>query len=284
MGNWRRLARFARNLAVVSLVAMACANGEQRGDTGAVAMPVQVLANADLLQLSARIVAEFPHDADAFTQGLLWFEGRVYESTGLRGGSTVRQVDLETGTVERKIDLPQQLFGEGLARIDGSLLQLTWQAGRAIRYDIDSFEVLAEHVYDGEGWGLCYDGVDVWRSDGTPTLQIHDPLTFAGTGRRDVHLRGEQVTGLNELECAEGWIYANVLGGQEILRIDPGSGRVMAVIDASDLVRRVGGEAGVLNGIAYRSESQTFLLTGKNWPAVFEVVFVVADSQAGGVH
>jgi glutaminyl-peptide cyclotransferase len=265
-----------RKLMVVPLLLVACANGDEpmKAASGTSA----ATAGTDVLRLRARVVASFPHDPGAFTQGLLWFEGKLYESTGLWGASSIRRVDLRTGTVEKQADLSGRLFGEGLARIGRSLVQLTWQNRRAIRYDLQSFAPLTEHVYEGEGWGLCHDGVDVWRSDGSSSLWLHDQTTFAQQGRLEVRLRGEPVEQLNELECAEGWIYANVLGSDEIVRIDPGSGRVVAVIDASGLLgTNPGQRAGPLNGIAYRSESQTFLLTGKNWPKLFEVVFVEAS-------
>jgi len=257
----------------VPLLVAACANGDEPKQAAS-ATP-SAATSTDVLRLRARVVSSFPHDPQAFTQGLLWFEGKLFESTGMWGRSSVRRVDLGTGMVEKKVDLASSLFGEGLARVGGSLLQLTWQNGRAIRYDIESFDWLSEHAYDSEGWGLCHDGVDMWRSDGSSVLRIHDSTTFAEQGRVEVRLHGEPVEQLNELECAEGWIYANILGSDEIVRIDPGSGRVVAVVDASGLLAFDEGRAvGPLNGIAYRSEAQTFLLTGKQWPKLFEVVFV----------
>ncbi len=264
-----------RVLLVVPLLVVACANGDEPVE--AASGSSSAAAEVEVLRLRTRVVASFPHDPEAFTQGLLWFEGKIYESTGLWGASSIRRVDLHTGDVEKRADLSSRLFGEGLARIGDSLVQLTWQARRAIRYDLRSFVEVSEHKYDGEGWGLCHDGVDVWRSDGSSVLWRHDQTTFGELGRLEVRLRGDSIEGLNELECAEGWIYANVLGSDEIVRIDAGSGRVVAVIDASGLLSsREAQAAGPLNGIAYRPESQTFLLTGKQWPKLFEVVFVEA--------
>lgn len=275
MAKGLRLSRLIKISTVVPLVVMACANADERATSGAAAGSSPPVGDVGVLQLRVSVVSSYPHDPEAFTQGLLWFEGKLYESTGLRGQSSVRRVELQTGTVERKADLAPTLFGEGLARVGESLIQLTWQSGQAIRYDVASLAPQAQHAYAGEGWGLCHDGVDLWRSDGSSTLRRHDPEDLGERGQLAVRLRGEPVEMLNELECAEGWIYANVLNRKEIVRIDPGSGRVMAVVDASELP---GGDTvqgrGPLNGIAYRPESQTFLLTGKRWPKLFEVVFV----------
>jgi glutamine cyclotransferase len=230
------------------------------------------------LRLTTRVIAVHPHDPEASTQGLLWHRGRLYESTGLHARSSLRRVELESGEVEEKLDLSPDLFGEGLARVGGELIQLTWQASRALRYDLDTLETTGEFSYEGEGWGLCFDSVHLVRSDGTDELRFHEPRSFAVVRSLAVRFQGEPVRWLNELECAEGWIYANLLNSDEIVRIDPASGQVAARVDASGLLSQ--GErqrAGVLNGIAYREEEGTFLLTGKLWPKIFEVVFVGAD-------
>jgi len=272
-------------MALAACLSVACA--DPGADAGAVARRVDsVRSTVDrgtVIRLVPRVIATYPHDPDASTQGLLWHDGWLYESTGLWGRSSLRRVDLATGRVDQRVELDQSLFGEGLARVGQSLVQLTWQNGIALRYDLGSFAVAARHTYLGEGWGLCYDRVDLWRSDGSSVLRRHDPTTFEEIGSVEVTLRGAPLTRLNELECAEGWIYANVLQSEEIVRIDARTGRVMAVVDASPLPaatdRR---EAGVLNGIAYREETQSFFLTGKTWPMLFEVVFVEARG-AGGV-
>ena len=239
--------------------------------------PQPVTADASpgvVLRLVPRLLATYPHDPSASTQGLVWFETRLYESTGLRGQSSLRRVRLEDGRVERRVELASELFGEGLARVGTELVQLTWQSGRALRWALDDFAPLGEDGYSGEGWGLCYDGVQLWRSDGSARLHRHGASDFAPIDHLDVTLDGLPVERLNELECAEGWIYANVWQTTDIVRIDPATGKVMAVIDVASLLsgaERQG--AGVANGIAYRPESETFLLTGKNWPHLFEVVF-----------
>jgi glutaminyl-peptide cyclotransferase len=278
--------QFARTglvLAALSLTPVACANGDQAATSSQSTTASAEAADLGVLELTTLVLHSYPHDPEAFTQGLLWSEGKVYESTGLWGQSSVRRVDLTTGAVELRIDLAPTLFGEGLARIGEELVQLTWQNGRAMRYALDSLVLLSEQPYAGEGWGLCFDGNDLWRSDGTATLTIHDPSTFKERRQVAVSLRGRAVSLLNELECAEGWVYANVLESDEIMRIHPATGQVMAVIDASGLASRhdAGGRRGPLNGIAYRPETGTFLLTGKRWNAVFEVVFEEAGDGDG---
>ncbi len=225
-------------------------------------------------RLVARVVAAYPHDPKAFTQGLLWHGGALYESTGLYGESSLRRVELATGTVQKRVDLPSRLFGEGLALVGDRLVQLTWQEEVALVWDVDTFARRGEHRYSGEGWGLCYDGRRLVMSDGSARLRLRDPQTFAVVGELAVTLDGQAVERLNELECAEGAVYANVLGSDSIVRIDPASGRVGAVVDASALLSPLErGGADVLNGIAYRPETGTFLVTGKLWPRLFEVVF-----------
>jgi glutamine cyclotransferase len=237
--------------------------------------PGEPAAASPLVELVPRVVAEFPHDAEAFTQGLVWHEGWLYESTGNYGSSTLRRIDLENGTVEKRVELPENLFGEGLERVGERLIQLTWRERVARVYDLETLELEEELAYLGEGWGLCFDSIELVRSDGTSTLTFHDPATFAQLRRLTVTVGGQPLGFLNELECVDGWIYANVWQTDSIVRIDPASGKVVARVEASGLLpdRRASG-AGVLNGIAYRPDTATFLITGKNWPKIFEVVFV----------
>ncbi|MCB9597598.1 MAG: glutaminyl-peptide cyclotransferase [Sandaracinaceae bacterium] len=225
--------------------------------------------------LSVHVIQRFPHDPDAFTQGLLWHDGHLYESTGLRGHSTVREVALETGEVLRRRSIERRLFGEGLARVDDQLIQLTWQAGQAHVWSIDGFEHRRTFSYDGEGWGLCYDGHHLVMSDGSERLSFRDPQTF----RVDhvVRVRDDRgfVEQLNELECVDGVVWANVWQTDRIVRIDPATGRVTGSVDASDLLtlsERF--DADVLNGIAWIPERGHFVITGKQWPWLFEVDFV----------
>jgi glutamine cyclotransferase len=237
--------------------------------------PPAAVASEAIPRLRLEVVAAYPHDPEAYTQGLLWFDGSLYESTGLYGASSVRKIDLESGTLAIFRPLPPDYFGEGLARVGERLVQLTWQQGLALLFSLDDLEELGERSYVGEGWGLCFDGRHLIMSDGTQVLSFHDPETFAVVRRLEVTRGGTPLDRLNELEWVDGSVYANVYQTEEIVRIDPHSGAVVEVIDASGLLsprERRGAE--VLNGIAYRPDSGTFLLTGKRWPRVFEVRFV----------
>ena len=225
--------------------------------------------------LRVEVLREFPHERDAYTQGLVWWNGVLFESTGREGESTLRRIDPRTGRVEQRIDVPAQYFGEGLSLVDRRLIMLTWRAQRAFTYDRDSFELLDTHRYRGEGWGLCHDGDRLVMSDGTDRLTFRDPATFAPIGERRVRFRGRPLHALNELECVDGGVYANVWQTDFIVRIDPASGRVTDRGDATGLLRgadRVG--ADVLNGIAHDPDAGTFYVTGKWWPKMFEVRFV----------
>ena len=223
------------------------------------------------------VLRELSHERDAYTQGLVWWDGVLFESTGREGESTLRRIDPRTGRVEQRIDIPPQYFGEGLSLVDRRLIMLTWRAQRAFSYDRDSFELLDTYRYRGEGWGLCYDGDRLIMSDGSDRLTFRDPVTFEPIGERRVRLRGRPLHELNELECVDGAVYANVWQTDFIVRIDPESGRVTDYIDAAGLLQgpdRLGAE--VLNGIAWDPEADTFYITGKWWPKMFEVRFVEA--------
>ncbi len=225
--------------------------------------------------LRARVLKRYPHDTKAFTQGLVWHDGVLYESTGRYGASSLRRVRLDDGKVlaERKLD--RRFFGEGLARVDERLIALTWRAGQAIVSDLETLEKQGTLRYDGEGWGLCFDGTSLVMSDGSSTLTFRDPKTMEVHRRVTVRENGIPVRMLNELECVGPQVYANLWRRQEIVRIDPSTGNVTASIDARGLLsREAASRADVLNGIAYRPDTETFLLTGKLWPAVFEVEFI----------
>ncbi len=225
------------------------------------------------------IVDSYPHDPNAYTQGLLVRGRRLFESTGLRGRSTLREVDLDSGRVRRSVDLPPSLFGEGLALVDDRLIQLTWTSGIARVYGVEDFELRREFRYETQGWGLCFDGLRLVMSDGTDQLYFRNPETFALEGRIGVHRKGVPLERLNELECVGDRVYANVFGSDWIYEIDPENGGVTAAIDASGLLdENERASTDVLNGIAYRAQTDTFLLTGKLWPRLFEVRFVPADA------
>lgn len=224
--------------------------------------------------LQVRVRSRYVHDTDAFTQGLLWHDGKLYESTGRYGHSTLRRVDLATGRVEQEVAVDGAYFAEGLARVDNRLFQLTWQNHKALVYDLDSFELVGEFDYETEGWGLCYDGTDLVMSDGSSTLFFRDPTDFSVRREVQVLKAGRPLRHLNELECVEGDVYANVWQRDEIVRIDPRSGSVEASIRVEGLLDRDERRGtDVLNGIAYLPDSRRFLITGKFWPATFEVDF-----------
>ena len=226
-------------------------------------------------RLQVEVLQRRPHDPSAFTQGLVLHERRLYEGTGEYGRSTLREVDPETGEVLRSIDLDDRYFGEGIAVADDRIIQLTWQEKTAFVYRLSDFRQLTTFEYDTEGWGLCDDGTRLVMSDGTDQLYFRDRETFALLGQVGVTNDGEPVDRLNELECVDGQVYANVWRTTEIVRINPTTGQVAAVIDASGLLAEAEAQgAGILNGIAYDGVSGTFLLTGKNWPSLFEVRFV----------
>lgn len=226
-------------------------------------------------RLAVGVLAERPHDPRSFTQGLLFHDGLLYESVGQYRESALLAVDPASGAALRRVDLEPGLFGEGLALVGDRLVQLTWREGRALVYRRADFAKLAELRYSGEGWGLTFDGRRLIQSDGSATLRWRDPVSFAVTGALRVTVDGQPRDNLNELEWAEGAIYANVWMSDEIVRIDPASGRVTAVIDASGLLTPAErGAADVLNGIAYDPARRVFYLTGKHWPKLFEAVFV----------
>lgn len=231
-------------------------------------------------QLKVEVIEEYPHATDAFTQGLLLHEEKLYESTGIRGRSTLRRVQLTSGTVEQMISLPDDYFGEGLARVEERLIQLTWTSGVAPVYDIETFEQIGEFSYTGQGWGVDYDGQMLIMSNGSEFLTFRDPETFEALGQVRVTLNGREQKNLNELEYVDGFVYANVWKTDNIVKITPNTGRVVAVIDASGLLTpEEDARADVLNGIAYDPATETFLITGKLWPKLFRVRFVPAGES-----
>jgi glutaminyl-peptide cyclotransferase len=241
-------------------------------ETTAEAQPVELIP-----VYGPEVLTVYPHDTGSFTQGLVWIDGTLYESAGRYGQSNLREVDLATGEVIRSVPVSETYFAEGLALVDDRLIQITWREGTAFVYDAATFEVIDQFSYEGEGWGLCYDGVDLWMSDGTPNLFRRDPVTFALLETIPVTLFNEPIANLNELECVDGHVYANIWQSDFIVRITPETGLVNAIIDARGLLtpqqRAMLPGGAVLNGIAYRPDSETFLITGKLWPVLFEVTF-----------
>jgi glutamine cyclotransferase len=217
------------------------------------------------------VLAQIPHDPNAYTEGFELDGDTLYEATGLVGKSELRDVDLETGAVRRAVPLPSGYFGEGITVVGDRIWQLTYRDGVAIEWDKSSLTPLREVPVSGDGWGLCRDGDRFIRSDGTGRLRFHDLATFVESGGVTVTRDGREVTGLNELECVDGQVWASLWPTDEIARIDPTSGAVNLVVDMSGLWR-FGARSNnqVLSGIAH-VEGQEFLVDGKQWPATFRV-------------
>jgi len=218
------------------------------------------------------IVNSYPHDPEAFTQGLIYRDGFLYESTGLTGRSSLRKVQLETGKVLQQTKVDPQYFAEGLTDWGNRLIQLTWVTNVGFVYDLASFKQVQTFRYDGEGWGLTHDGRQLIMSDGTPALRFLDPQSRKVTGRVTVRDRGRAVDDLNELEFVNGEVYANVWLTERIAMINPSSGEVTGWIDLTGLMPPAftAGDA-VLNGIAYDAAGKRLFVTGKLWPRLFEI-------------
>jgi glutamine cyclotransferase len=219
-----------------------------------------------------RVVASYHHDSNAFTQGLVYRGGVLYESTGLRGRSSLRKVELATGRVLQQRAVAPAYFAEGLTDWHDRLIQLTWQSNVAFAYDLATFAPLRTFSYEGEGWGLTHDATHLIMSDGSAELRFLDPATFREIKRITVRDRGEPVGELNELEMVKGEIFANVWQTDRICRIDPATGRVVGWIDLAGLLppaQRAGVD--VLNGIAYDAEHDRLFVTGKLWPKLFQI-------------
>ena len=222
--------------------------------------------------LGYQVVNVYPHDKDAFTQGLLFRDDALFESTGIKGRSTLRKVRLETGEVLQQAKVDNRYFAEGLTDWGSRLIQLTWETNLGFVYDIQSFKRLQTFSYTGEGWGLTHDDRRLIMSDGTPTLRFLDPQTLAVTGRLPVKDGELPVEDLNELEFVEGEIYANVWTTDRIAIIAPATGQVTAWINLAGLMPAgfTSGDA-VLNGIAYDAQRKRLFVTGKLWPRLFEI-------------
>lgn len=225
-------------------------------------------------QLRVEVVERLPHDIRAFTQGLVWHQDMLYESTGLYGHSSLRKVNPLTGEVLAKLALDPAYFGEGLALVGEHLIQLTWREGLALVYDREDLSLQQAFQYGGEGWGLCFDGRELWMSDGSSRLYRRNPDNFALKGQLVVTLNDQPQAKINDLACVGEYIYANIWKAPRLVRINKTSGRIEAEIDASALVAESGkgrDPEAVLNGIAYDEQAEVFYLTGKHWPTLFKV-------------
>ncbi|MDE0159059.1 MAG: glutaminyl-peptide cyclotransferase [Candidatus Dadabacteria bacterium] len=221
------------------------------------------------------VLYSFPHDPTAFTQGFVYRDGFLYESTGLYGSSSLRKINPFTGAVLARVYLPARFFGEGLTIIGDSIYQLTWKSRQGLIYDKESLQQKGSFTYFTEGWGLTDDGTQLIMSDGTEKLYFLSPRNFGITKVLSVKENGSAVTMLNELEYVEGKIYCNIWNSDDIVVVDSYSGMVERRINLGELRERLSfpDKAGVLNGIAWKPYSRTFLITGKNWSEVFEIRF-----------
>jgi glutaminyl-peptide cyclotransferase len=225
-------------------------------------------------EIGYEIAATFPHDPGAYTQGLLFHDGFLFESTGRWGASSVRKVNAQSGEVVASTAVDSAYFAEGLALVGSELIQLTWKAGIAFVYDVETLEVQRQFQYSGEGWGLCYDGSTLFMSDGSSRIVRRDPASFEVLSQMEVTADGFGQSNLNELECVGDFIYANIYLSDRIVRIDKLTGEIVGELDgyALSLASRRPPEAeAVLNGIAYIQETGFLLVTGKLWPTLFAI-------------
>lgn len=255
---------------LLSLALLAAAQTSPPADPAPEDAPV---VEAGVPVLEARVVNRFPHDVHAFTEGLSWCDGTLYESTGETGASDIRRVDLATGTVRARVAIAPELFGEGTACWGKQLISLTWQTGLGFRWDRATLKRTASFTYPGEGWGMTTNGNQLILSDGTPTLRVLDAATFAQRSTIKVTLNGKPQRQLNELEYVRGNILANIWMSGFIARIDPATGKINALIDLRPLIAEVNlaDRDSVANGIAYDAAHDRLFVTGKNWPRLFEI-------------
>jgi glutamine cyclotransferase len=217
-----------------------------------------------------QIIKPYPHNTTAFTEGLVFNNGVLYESTGLYGASSLRQVNLENGVVQHEVFLPNQYFGEGLTVVNGSLVQITWREKIGFIYDKETFGLLGNFSYSSEGWGLTFNGSDLIMSDGTSKLTFLDPVTFQIVGQVNVHDGNSSVTNINELEYVNGDVYANIWLQQKIAIINPQTGTVKGWIDLTGIYQSNNADD-VLNGIAYDKQTDRLFITGKDWPNLYHI-------------
>jgi glutaminyl-peptide cyclotransferase len=243
--------------------------------------PARAPQSKSVPQYTFKVVHVYPHDSEAFTQGLVYHGGFLYEGTGLNGRSSLRKVRLETGEVLQHTDLVPDYFGEGIAIFDDQVFQLTWQSQTGFVYKLNDFSLVRRFSYPGEGWGLTTDGRDLYMSDGSAEIRVIDPAGFREKRRIKVHDGDTAITELNELEWVEGELFANVWQTDRIARISPVSGRVTGWIDLKGLLSPMYKleEGAVLNGIAYDAKGKRLFVTGKLWPKVFEIQLVRKPGQ-----
>ncbi len=251
------------------------------------AAAVAAAVRAAIPTYGIEVIHTYPHDPTAYTEGLFYLDGYLYESTGLEQHSSIRKVKLETGEVLQKIDIPPQYFGEGIVNWHSRLISLTWKSHLGFIFDLATLKQQGRFHYEGEGWALTQNGRQILMSDGTPQIRFINPKTLLETSRITVTLDGKPVRYVNELEWVKGEIYANVWQTDWILRIDPHDGRVVGLINLAGLLRpsdRIPGQTDVLNGIAYDVKGDRLFVTGKNWPKLFEIRLHPAGEARAGVR
>ena len=261
---------------VLSLTTPACAQQPAPASADAGNNSAQAAEPAPAIY-NYRVVHTYPHDRNAFTQGLFFLDGKFYESTGQVGQSTIRRVNIEDGRVLQSVPIPPGLFGEGIVNWGNQIVSITWQGGNGYRWDLPTLRRTGEWHYEGEGWGLTQNGADIIMSDGTSALRFLDPVTLQERRRITVTIQGTELTQLNELEWVNGEIFANIWQTPRIARIDPGTGRVTGIIDLSGLAREnTATPDAVLNGIAWDPQGRRLWVTGKLWPHLYEIALVPA--------
>lgn len=248
------------------------------GLLGAVPIRADTAEPKDPPHYTYTVVHTYPHDTKAFTEGLIYLDGDLYESTGLYGQSSLRKVSLDSGKPEKQVKLDERYFGEGMTVIGQTVYQLTWTNQVGFTYDLKSFKKTGEFHFTGEGWGLTTDGTSLIMSDGTNEIRFINPKDFSVTRTIKVFIHGAPLTQINELEWVKGELYANIWQTESIVRIDPGSGELLGVIDLYGLLKPEDHAQGtdVLNGIAYDARNDRLFVTGKNWPKLFEITLAPA--------
>jgi glutaminyl-peptide cyclotransferase len=238
--------------------------------------PMQPSTAGSPVRYTYSILNTYPHDKGAFTEGLVFSNGALFESTGEYGTSSLRLVNLTSGEVLQEFQLPSEYFGEGLTAVDGKLLQLTWQNGIGFVYDENSFDLLGNFSIATEGWGLTYSGINLIMSDGTSKLYFLNPATYEVVGQVSVRDGNDSVTNINELEYINGDVYANIWMTQKIAIINPQTGQIKGWIDLSGIYQSNDVNS-VLNGIAYNNQTGGLFVTGKNWPYMYEIEISAAN-------
>ncbi len=230
-------------------------------------------SNIEPEMFNYRVINTYPHDKNAFTQGLVYDGEYLFESTGEYGSSTLRRVELESGDVLQSVSLDHDLFGEGLSLFNGKLYQLTWKSGKGFVYDKETFRETGGFTYSTEGWGLTNDGSYFLKTDGSNKVYVHEPQNFVNVGQFEVYDQGKPVANLNEMEYVDGIVYANVFKTEKIVMFERETGRVTGWIDLRGILdeRHHHSDIDVMNGIAYNPENGSFFVTGKNWPRLFEI-------------